>query len=46
MAWYPGRRDALGPGPVHPAFSARLPMGAFGSAGMFYYGLNLGLTNR
>lgn len=33
IAWYPGRLDALAPGPTHPAFSTRLPMGGFGPAG-------------
>ena len=46
MAWYPGRPDALGPGPDVPAYSARLGNGAFSSAGVLYLFTNLGLTVR
>ncbi|PRW44589.1 cytochrome C peroxidase [Chlorella sorokiniana] len=46
IAWYPGRKDAKSHGPAYPAFSSRLPMGGFSPSGVFYYYINLGLTNR
>lgn len=46
IAWYPGRRDALSPGPARPAYSARLPGAPLGSAGVASFYVNLGLTMR
>lgn len=46
VAWHPGRRDALSPGPLTVPFSARLPDGNFAAAGVLYNFLNYGLTVR
>ena len=46
VAWSPGRIDADGPGPTHPAFSSRLPDGAFNGAGLAYFMTQWGFTPR
>lgn len=46
IAWYPGRRDALGPGPSRPSYSARIPLGGFNAEGVLSYYTNMGLTVR
>jgi cytochrome c peroxidase len=45
-AWYPGRLDALAPGPKTVPFSARLPDGMLQPQGIAYNFLNYGMTVR
>lgn len=46
VAWSPGRVDADGPGPSHPAFSSRLPDGMFNGAGLAYFMTQWGFSPR
>lgn len=46
IAWYPGRRDALGPGPSHPPFSQRLAPGDYSPSGVMDFYTNMGMSVR